>query len=411
MTISDKPSYNSRAVRLGRQVQADLRRGRFKPGERLPTEQELAGLYQVSRSTIRRTMERLVADECLVKTPWRGIRVPGGAAEPLGNGGGRQIAWITASMSGEAEEYARGLQNVVTAAGFTLGVYCSQADPGRLGLVLEHLLGMGPAGIILQHSEVYQQTGNHDRLAKALLASGIPVIRLDSEDALPVAGDQVHGSPHYVGRLVARYLAAKNYRDLTFFSECPENEYLEVVSGLREGLAPAGIVLPDERVVRFQCPRGYGPAPDPFIDAEETAKAWLAGGFRRGTLIAGHDYPRHGHPAGGAGGGAAGAGGGAGCLHAPLPCHRRGADAADHGRNASRGKGLRGRPPAVAPHRRLRRPAGDIDCGRRRTAPRRDRVSSRRYCREPPAGLSSPMERLPLALPSRVRYNPSWNVV
>ncbi|MFA5203215.1 MAG: GntR family transcriptional regulator [Lentisphaeria bacterium] len=288
-----RTTYNSRAVRLAHKMQADLRRGRFKPGERLPAEQELAGIYGVSRSTVRRTLERLVTDEQLVKTPWRGVRVPGGAAA-AGAAAGRQAAWITVSMSGEAEEYGRGLQEVLAAAGFTLGIYCSQADPGRFGQLLEHLMAMQPAGIVLQHCDIYQQPGNLEGLAKIIGVSGIPVVRLDSEDRLPFASDQVHGSPHYVGRIAARYLAAKNYRDLTFLSECPEEECRDVVTGLRFGLAPAGISLPDERVIHFETPHGYGPAADPFIDAEQTMRRLLAAGFRRGTLIAGHDYPATG---------------------------------------------------------------------------------------------------------------------
>ena len=134
-------SYNSRAVRLGRQLQADLRRGRFKAGERLPAEQELAAMYGVSRSTLRRTLERLVAAGCLVKTPWHGVKVPGEAASNQG-AAARQIAWVTLSMSGEAEEYARGLQDVLATSGFTLGVYCSQANPARFNQLLEHLAAL-----------------------------------------------------------------------------------------------------------------------------------------------------------------------------------------------------------------------------------------------------------------------------
>ncbi|MFA5206789.1 MAG: GntR family transcriptional regulator [Lentisphaeria bacterium] len=291
---SPSPSpYNSRAVRLGRQLQADLRRGRFKAGERLPTEQELAATYQVSRSTLRRTITRLVTAGGLIKTPWHGVRVPGEAASSNG-AASRQIAWVTAAMSGEAEEYARGLQNVLAPTGFTLGLYCSQANPARFHQLLEHLIAMHPAGIVLQQGDQWHDEVSAEKQGKRLSQAGIPMVCMDSEDNLNLACDRVWGAPYHVGRVAARYLVEKNYRDLTFLSECPEHDHVEVMAGLRDILTPAGITLPDERVLRFQAPRGYSTSPDPFIDAETKMKELLAAGFRRGTLISGHDYPATG---------------------------------------------------------------------------------------------------------------------
>lgn len=48
-------------------ITSQLKNGTYKPGEKIPTEPELAELYQVSRITVRRTIEELCTQGYLVK--------------------------------------------------------------------------------------------------------------------------------------------------------------------------------------------------------------------------------------------------------------------------------------------------------------------------------------------------------
>jgi len=54
-------------------VLTDIRSGRFNPNEPLPAEDTLAGIYDVSRSTIRRVIDNLVSRDELLKEPYRGV--------------------------------------------------------------------------------------------------------------------------------------------------------------------------------------------------------------------------------------------------------------------------------------------------------------------------------------------------
>ncbi|MFA5205694.1 MAG: substrate-binding domain-containing protein [Lentisphaeria bacterium] len=289
MTSRIKTVYNSRAVRLSQDLLKAMRQGRFAAGELLPPEQELAARYKVSRSTLRRAVEILAAENHLIKSPRRGMVVPSAMVENNG-AAARLVAWLTLALSGEADEYARGLQDALAGTPFNLGVYCSQANPARLVQLLEHLTAMRPAGIVLQQENRYGQDPRLEALARALAEAGIPVVRLDSEDHLPLTCDAVHGEPYRIGMIAARYLVAKGYRDVTFLATTTPEDYQEYLAGLRHVLTPAGIPLPDGRTVNFKVPHGYGAAPDPFFDAEEKMRELLAAGFRQGTLLAGHDY-------------------------------------------------------------------------------------------------------------------------
>lgn len=49
--------------------------GTYKPGEKIPTEPELADLYHVSRITVRRTVEELCTQGYLIKHQGKGTFV------------------------------------------------------------------------------------------------------------------------------------------------------------------------------------------------------------------------------------------------------------------------------------------------------------------------------------------------
>ena len=56
-------------------ITGQLKNGTYKPGEKIPTEPELAELYQVSRITVRRTVEELCTQGYLVKHQGKGTFV------------------------------------------------------------------------------------------------------------------------------------------------------------------------------------------------------------------------------------------------------------------------------------------------------------------------------------------------
>lgn len=60
---------------LGRRLEEAIERGELAPGERLPTEMELAATLTISRPTIRRAIEDLVAKNLLTRKRGVGTRV------------------------------------------------------------------------------------------------------------------------------------------------------------------------------------------------------------------------------------------------------------------------------------------------------------------------------------------------
>lgn len=65
----------SLADEVARLIGADIAEGRFKPGDRLPTEQRLCATYGVSRAVVREAMSRLKSERLLESFQGRGVFV------------------------------------------------------------------------------------------------------------------------------------------------------------------------------------------------------------------------------------------------------------------------------------------------------------------------------------------------
>jgi DNA-binding FadR family transcriptional regulator len=75
------------SARLSALLEQDLRNGRWREGDRLPTERELSAQYQVARNTIRRALAGLEESKLIVRQVGRGTykaaTVPGGTIDPF----------------------------------------------------------------------------------------------------------------------------------------------------------------------------------------------------------------------------------------------------------------------------------------------------------------------------------------
>jgi DNA-binding GntR family transcriptional regulator len=71
---------------VAQSLRQDIQNGRFAPGDRLPSEHELMATHQVSRTTVRKALEQLVAANLVQRHQGRGTFVaPQGLSHGLGD--------------------------------------------------------------------------------------------------------------------------------------------------------------------------------------------------------------------------------------------------------------------------------------------------------------------------------------
>ena len=73
--VPERPESNYR--RVGRELKNKVLQGDYSDGQRLPTEAELSESYGVSRQTIRRAFQDLVAEDLVYRVPGRGTFAKG----------------------------------------------------------------------------------------------------------------------------------------------------------------------------------------------------------------------------------------------------------------------------------------------------------------------------------------------
>lgn len=71
----DRTSPIPIAYQLETELRRQMSRGELRPGQMLPTEQELCRLFSISRTPVRRALGRLAADGLIVRTPGRGTEI------------------------------------------------------------------------------------------------------------------------------------------------------------------------------------------------------------------------------------------------------------------------------------------------------------------------------------------------
>lgn len=79
------PAAKPLHVQLKESIIAEITRGAYSPGDRLPSQRELCRLHGMSHMTIRRAIDDLVRDDFIVAVPGSGLFVKERSAYPLEN--------------------------------------------------------------------------------------------------------------------------------------------------------------------------------------------------------------------------------------------------------------------------------------------------------------------------------------
>src|SRR5512136_237339 len=75
LIVESDRSEQPRFLRIAHAIVRDIRRGRLKPGQRLPGSRRLASELKVHRNTVLAALEELKGQGWLTTSPWRGTFV------------------------------------------------------------------------------------------------------------------------------------------------------------------------------------------------------------------------------------------------------------------------------------------------------------------------------------------------
>ena len=193
----------------------DLRKqivsGKIKPGEKLPSENELSGTYQVSRQTVRKALQILQNEGYIYAEHGRGTFCSEMARR---TGETKNIAVVTTYLSDYIfPRVIQGIDKVLTENGYSILLKNTRNSRNMEAKCLEELLQKGIDGLIIEPSKS-QIFCKHINLYQTLDEYRIPYVFIQGSYA------QLAEKPHILlddclgGYLVTKYLISLGHHHI-----------------------------------------------------------------------------------------------------------------------------------------------------------------------------------------------------
>lgn len=196
---------------LMEQLKSDIKTGKIKPGDKLPSENELSALYQISRHTVRKAISILTNEGYIQAEHGRGTYCSDRVRSSISS---KNIAVITTYISDYIfPRLIQGMDKVLTANGYSIILKNTGNSQRMEARCLEDILTKNIDGLIIEpsKSEIYCKNINH---YETLDRMGIPYVfiqgtYLQLRDKPHILMDDVKGC-----YLITKYLISLGHRNI-----------------------------------------------------------------------------------------------------------------------------------------------------------------------------------------------------
>nr|WP_325185973.1 GntR family transcriptional regulator [uncultured Oscillibacter sp.] len=228
---------------LADRLREDLSRNGGQAGYKLPTEQELAQQYHLSRQTVRHALTLLEEEGLIQRRQGSGSYATG----LLPGEAPRQIAVVTSFL----DDYIfptilHDASDVFSRQGYSTAVYATENQVGTERQILLGLLEKPVGGLLVEGSKTALPTPNID-LYQRLRQVGMPIIFLHGAyaelDGVPCVADDNYGG----GYQLAQYLADQGHREIAGIFKSDDVQGPQRYHGVVSAIRDAGLCIQDGR--------------------------------------------------------------------------------------------------------------------------------------------------------------------
>lgn len=229
------------------EIEDQIRHGTLRPGDMLPTEKQYMAQYGVSRTTIQRAMNILVAHELVERIPGRGSFVKSTGRISRNTVAARaDFSMVLPYRSPVTIGYFVGAQRVLEGKGATLSVrFCEETSENEVAM-LQSITETGTDGILLYPQDFPAISHYFQDLTQEL---PFPVVTIDQRiDGLDFSGA---GTNNLMGgRMAAQYFLDRGCQNFAFISgpfyKC--DTFHDRLLGYRQILKQNGFSLPGQNI-------------------------------------------------------------------------------------------------------------------------------------------------------------------
>ncbi len=172
---TQSPKY----LQLKEEILSWIAGGRFRPGDKLPSENELAEQFSLSRQTVRQSIGELVQEGWLAREQGKGTFVSRQSAERRSSTGNRTVGVITTSISDYIfPSIVRGIESSLKDKGYRLLLSSTDHRKDRERECLEMMLSHAVCGLIVEPTKSAEGNPNFDNYL-AIEDHGIPMLMIN----------------------------------------------------------------------------------------------------------------------------------------------------------------------------------------------------------------------------------------
>ena len=228
------------------QLLAYLRTNNYQHGYKLPTEQELSDLLQVSRTTIRQALELLQKEQIVTKRQGSGTFYSADFETPRSKPTDKGLIGVINFffMDYLYPDIIRGIEDTLGTQGYSLVLANCNMNPEKEVEAIQKMLNQKVKGIILEPSRNLHITDTHPMITM-IRDKHIPVVTthwgISSKFLSTVTLDDVRA-----GHEVATYLVGKGHREVAMIYKEDVESGSDRLSGFTRGLQEAGIPIRPE---------------------------------------------------------------------------------------------------------------------------------------------------------------------
>lgn len=241
-------SGQAKYAQLREYLREEILMGRVKPGEKIPSENELAERLSMSRHTVRKAISILVNEGFLYTEHGRGTFV---MDRSVRRSESRNIGVITTYIS----EYIfpnviQGIDRVLADKGYSIILKSTNNEPSREAQCLADMLGKNIEGLIIEPTKSALFTENL-KYFQALDAQRIPYVFIHGHHPQLESKPEVLLNDEAGMRSVVTWLASLGHRRISGFFKADDVQGINRHKGYAKALAECALPYDPDLVVWY----------------------------------------------------------------------------------------------------------------------------------------------------------------
>ena len=227
-------------------LEEQIHRGELRAGDRVPSENQLAAVYQVSRQTVRKALAILEQEGYIYAMHGKGTFV----SERLRPGHkSHNIAVVTTYLSDYIfPRVIQGIDDVLTAEGYSILLKNTHNSRSQEARCLEELLQKDIDGVIIEPSKS-QISCRHLHLYEQLESYGIPYVFIQGcfdrmEDRPQVLMDDCRG-----GYMITKYLLDNGHRSIAGIFKADDGQGRMRYAGYTKALMEHSLKIKNRQIL------------------------------------------------------------------------------------------------------------------------------------------------------------------